>query len=168
MKKIVIIGPPGAGKTEFANELGQILNVDRVYHLDYFFWKPRWIRTTEAERHAIISELTKTNEWIIEGNFLDTIDTQFSHANLVIWLYRVVKRYFSYIGKEIPEIAPGCRDKITLQFLFSIFAYKFIDSNLIRKKLRKQDAPRLLVLNTPSEAHAFLEKIEPASLIRQV
>jgi cytidylate kinase len=167
MNRIVIIGPPGAGKTDFANELGKILDIDTVIHLDYFFWKPGWIRTTETERHALITRLTKQEKWIIEGNFLDTIDAQFSQASLAIWLnlnpflcfYRVVKRYFSYIRKGIPEIAPGCRDRIRLQFLLSIFMYKIIDSNILRKKLKQQSSLPLIVLNTPNEVLAFLEKI---------
>lgn len=167
MKKIAVIGPPGAGKTEFTNALGQILKVEHVYHLDHYFWKPGWTRTSEDERHAIIEELTKPDEWIIEGNFLDTLDTQFAHADLVIWLYlnpflcfyRVLKRYFSYIGKEVPEIAKGCRDKISLEFLASIFLYRFIDGREVRKKLQIPDPPELVLLRTPREVASFLEKI---------
>src|SRR3990172_230224 len=174
MNKIVVIGPPGAGKTEFANEVGRILGIDTVNHLDNFFWKPGWIRTTERERHVIIMNLTEKDKWIIEGNFLDTIDVQFSHADMVIWLnlspficlYRVVRRYFSYIGKERPEIAPGCRDKITSQFLFSIFAYKIIDNKLIKKKLEKQNSPPFVVLNNPNDVNAYLEKIKNQNLCR--
>jgi adenylate kinase family enzyme len=166
MNKIAVIGPPGAGKTEFANVLGKILRIENIYHLDHYFWKPGWTRTSGNERHAIIEELTKPSEWIIEGNFLDTLDTQFAHADLVIWLnlnpficfYRVLKRYFSYIGKEIPEIAPGCRDKITPGFLVSIFTYRFIDSKKVKEKLQIPNPPNLKTLKTPKEVSSFLDE----------
>ena len=160
-----MIGPPGAGKTEFANDLGQILNIKSVYHLDYYFWKPGWIRTTKEERLAILGELTQKKRWVIEGNFLNTIDEQFSQADTVIWLnlnsflclYRVISRYLSYLIRGTPEIAPGCKDKISLKFLFSIFSYKFVDSQIIGEKLSAPGSPNLVILSNPYEVNVYLE-----------
>jgi adenylate kinase family enzyme len=170
MNKIVILGPPGAGKTEFANTLGQILEIENVYHLDYFFWKcgenpTEWVPADG--RDLIIEEKTKASKWIIEGNFLETLDTQFAHADRVIWInlnpflcfYRVLKRYLSYMGKEIPEIAPGCRDKLTLRFLVSIFRYRFFDSQKITDKLQRENSPAFIVLKTPRAVASFLDEM---------
>ncbi len=165
MSRIVIIGPPGAGKTEFANNLGRVLGIKEVNHLDHFFWKPGWVRTTGEERHEAISHLILKNEWIIEGNFLETVDTQFSRADVVIWLnlsaficlYRVLRRYFE---KERPEIAPGCRDKITPQFLFSIFFYKLFDTYFIKQKIKKNPFIHLVVLKNPKQVFSYFEKVK--------
>lgn len=167
MDKIIIIGPPGAGKTEFANEIGQILNINSVYHLDFYFWKPGWVRTTKEERLKILGNLTQKKRWIIEGNFLNTIDYQFSRADCVIWLnlnsllclFRVISRYLSYIVRETPEIAPGCKDKISLKFLLSIFTYKVVDSHIIRDKLREPNSPELVILNKPYDVNKYLERL---------
>lgn len=168
MSRIVIIGPPGAGKTEFADQLGQLLGIESVNHLDRYFWKPGWVRTTEEERHSIILKLLEKDEWIIEGNFLDTIDDQFLQADIVIWLklsvfislYRVVARYFSYIRNERPEIADGCKDKITLRFLLSIFLYQIVDTRTLRRKFSdKKSLPRL-ELYTPRQVNAYLNAVE--------
>ena len=168
MNKFVVIGPPGAGKTEFADDLGQILSIDSTYHLDYFFWKPNWTRTLTEERLTILDELTLSDRWIIEGNFLDTIDYQFSKADNVIWLnlnafvclLRVIKRYLSYIKNGIPEIAPGCVDKITFHFLLSIFEYKFVDSKYIMKKIEEANSPSFIVLNTPKKVALYKKKLK--------
>ena len=37
MKKIIVIGPGGSGKSYFSKELSQILDIP-VYHLDNIFW----------------------------------------------------------------------------------------------------------------------------------
>ncbi len=39
MKKIMLIGSGGAGKSTLARKLGVKLGID-VYHLDTLFWKP--------------------------------------------------------------------------------------------------------------------------------
>ena len=50
MEKIVIIGSPGAGKTDFALQLGKICKI-KVLHLDRLFWERGW------EKKAGIQEL---------------------------------------------------------------------------------------------------------------
>ena len=57
MKKIMIIGCGGAGKSPLARELGEILPLD-VYHLDAPFWKPNWVGVLKGEpRYRIIGFL---------------------------------------------------------------------------------------------------------------
>ena len=171
MNRIVVIGPPGAGKTEFANELGAVLGTPNVFHLDHYFWKPGWTRTSSEERHLIIETLTQHDTWIIEGNFLETVDEQISHADTVIWLnlslwislYRVLKRYFNYIGRERPLIAPGCRDKITFRFLWSIFVYQYIDAKIIKRKFINRKTPSLIVLKNPEMVATYLRAVKTGS-----
>ncbi|HKG22550.1 MAG TPA: AAA family ATPase, partial [Blastocatellia bacterium] len=42
MKKVLVIGSGGAGKTTFAKELGARLNIE-VIHLDSIYWNPGWV-----------------------------------------------------------------------------------------------------------------------------
>ena len=43
MKKVLVIGSGGAGKSTFARHLGTLLNID-VIHLDALYWHPGWVR----------------------------------------------------------------------------------------------------------------------------
>lgn len=165
MNRIVVIGPPGAGKTEFANELGVILGIENVYHLDFYFWKPGWIKTTSEERLSIIEDLTDQQCWIIEGNFLDTIDEQFVRADLIIWLnmqfwislIRVFNRYLGFLRKKRNTIAPGCKDKITPRFLWSIILYPFVDAKVIRRKITTRRNRPVIILNSPNQVASFIK-----------
>lgn len=49
MKKIIIIGSGGAGKSTFSRKLGDILNI-KAYHLDQLMWKPNWEIVSKAEQ----------------------------------------------------------------------------------------------------------------------
>jgi len=44
MKRILIIGSCGAGKSTFAKQLHDKLGIE-VIHLDQEYWQPDWIRT---------------------------------------------------------------------------------------------------------------------------
>ena len=57
----------GVGKSTFARELGEILNID-VYHLDSFYWKPNWVEAPQEEFANSQQEIVEQDEWIIEGN----------------------------------------------------------------------------------------------------
>ncbi|MDZ8035131.1 hypothetical protein [Nostoc sp. DedSLP04] len=48
MKKILIIGSGGAGKSTLARELGTILSLE-VIHLDAWYWNPGWVETPKTE-----------------------------------------------------------------------------------------------------------------------
>lgn len=86
-EKIMVMGvSAGAGKSTFAKELGEILNIN-VCHLDALFWEPGWIQTTtdqfkEAQRKFIHT----SNEWIMEGNYTNTYDVRARNADTIIYL----------------------------------------------------------------------------------
>jgi adenylate kinase family enzyme len=48
MKKIMIIGIPGAGKSTLAKQLNKILQI-LVYHMDKIFWKSGWKQISSKE-----------------------------------------------------------------------------------------------------------------------
>jgi adenylate kinase family enzyme len=48
MKKILIIGSGGAGKSTLSRQLGNILNLE-VIHLDSLYWHPGWVETPKPE-----------------------------------------------------------------------------------------------------------------------
>ena len=56
MKKILIIGSPGAGKSTFANKLAKILNRE-ITHLDKLYYKTGWVRVPKDEWVAIVKNL---------------------------------------------------------------------------------------------------------------
>ena len=53
MKKILIIGSGGAGKSTLALKLSEITEIP-VIHLDSYFWKPNWVKTPTAEWRKIV------------------------------------------------------------------------------------------------------------------
>ena len=73
MDKIIVIGCGGAGKSTFSRKLSNLLDIP-VYHLDKLFWNKGWIETPQKEFNKKIKEVISKDKWIIDGNYIKTID----------------------------------------------------------------------------------------------
>ena len=85
MKRILVIGCPGAGKTYFAKRLGSILNIP-VIHMDNLYWnKDKTAITTEELKEKLLPYLEKET-WIIDGNYHHTLEMRLPYATDVFVL----------------------------------------------------------------------------------
>ncbi len=85
MKRIMVIGCPGSGKSTFSRALHQKTGIP-LYHLDMMYWNPD--RTTVEKtvfRKRLISTIQK-DEWIIDGNYGSTIELRLQACDTVIFL----------------------------------------------------------------------------------
>src|SRR5947209_5630928 len=101
MEKIVIMGSSGAGKTTLAKELGPILKIKKVIHLDRLFWQRGWKGKTRDTRIDILQGLVREKQWIIEGNYFSVSELHLNEADTIIFLdtsplcclWRLMKRH---------------------------------------------------------------------------
>ena len=68
MKRILVIGSGGAGKTTFARLLSKKFGFPLI-HLDAHFWNPGWTKTPTEEWNQIVHELCSKPEWVMDGYF---------------------------------------------------------------------------------------------------
>ena len=158
MKRILIMGCAGCGKSTLAKELGTILNLP-VYHLDVYYWQPGWVETEKEEFIAKQEEILKTDEWIIDGNYRSTLDLRLAKADYIIFLdYRrsvalkgVIKRYFKYRNKTRDSITIGCEEKIDCEFLKWVWNFKKDAKPILMQKINEHpDIPMLTFKNRRS------------------
>lgn len=82
MKKAIIIGCPGSGKTTFAEKLNKITSLP-LYYLDAIWHKPDKTHIAREEFDERIEEIFSTSEWIIDGNYGRTIETRIQNCDTV-------------------------------------------------------------------------------------
>ena len=164
MKKIVIVGCGGAGKSTLARELGQRLRLP-VIHLDALFWKPGWVMIPKDEERRRLAELLVEPAWVIDGNYNSTMPIRFEAADTIIFLdfpvwlclWRVLKRWLQYRGHSRPDMSPGCPEKLNWQFLGWVCLYRSIYRPKVLKRLAAYGQNRrVLIFEHPRQLTDFL------------
>ena len=82
MKKVIIIGCPGSGKTTFAEKLKDRIGLP-LYYLDAIWHKPDRTHISREEYDARLAEILALDSWIIDGNYSRTIETRISACDTV-------------------------------------------------------------------------------------
>ena len=85
MKKIIIIGSPGAGKSVFAKKLNKITQIP-IYHLDMLFFKKDGTHISRKKLKKELRNIFKENEWIIDGNYQKTLEFRLQECDTVFLL----------------------------------------------------------------------------------
>ena len=85
MKRIIVIGCPGSGKSTFSRALHKKMGIP-LYHLDMMYWNAD--RTT-VEKSVFLDRLSKIltkDEWIIDGNYSSTMERRLAACDTVFFL----------------------------------------------------------------------------------
>jgi adenylate kinase family enzyme len=86
MKRISIVGPPGAGKTTLARQVAQLRSLDHV-ELDAHFHMPDWQPRPREAFRADIQSIVAKERWVIDGNYNSSVqDIVWGRADTVLWL----------------------------------------------------------------------------------
>ena len=168
MKKVLVIGSGGAGKSIFARQLGKLLNLD-VIHLDALYWHPGWVETPRDDWRKVIEELVRRDAWIIDGNYSNTFDLRLEACDTVIFLdiarliclWRVLKRVMLYRGRTRPDMAEGCRERLDLEFIRWVWNYQSRTRPQMMERLRQSaQRQKVIWLRSRAEVKRFLANVK--------
>ncbi len=168
MKRIMVIGCCGAGKSTFSRKLHAISNID-LYPLDKYYWKPNWVETEAEEWDGIVKELSEQEEWIIDGNYARTMDIRLKRADTVIFLdcstlkclWRITKRTLQYYRKKRPDMASNCKEKFDADFYLYVATFNFKKRKKLINKIQKfQSVKSIYIFKNDFEINQFLDEVE--------
>ena len=168
MRRVLIIGSAGAGKSTLARRLGAITGLP-VIHLDAHYWKAGWRASPPDEWKARVAELVAGETWIIDGNYSGTLPDRVVAADTVILLeisrlrclYRVFARSIRHHGRARADLHPGCPEQLPdFEFIRWIWRYPVASLPRIRETLREHSADRSIVtLRSTREVERYLQSV---------
>ena len=85
MEKILVIGSPGAGKSTFARKLRDETGIS-LYYLDLLWHRPDRTNAAREEFDARLAQILEKDRWIIDGNYLRTLETRMRACDTVFLL----------------------------------------------------------------------------------
>ena len=85
MKKIIVIGCPGSGKSYFSKKLKDVLNYP-IYHLDLIWNKPDKTTISREEFDTILNKIFLEDCWIMDGNYQRTLEMRIKACDTIILL----------------------------------------------------------------------------------
>lgn len=167
-KRILVIGSAGSGKTVLSNKLSKELSIE-VTHLDKIYWLADWHKQSDEYCLEKTEQLINNDEWILDGNYIQTLDKRLEKADLVIFLkinrFECIKSLFKRrnltIKKKIvrDDLAEGCKDKLDLCFLKWVFSFNKKYAPRLMEKLKQYPNVDLKVFSKRKDAFDFINEL---------
>lgn len=167
MKRVLVIGSGGAGKSTLARRLGERLGLE-VLHLDAYFWRPGWVEPPSDEWRRAVEEMCARDSWVMDGNYSATLDVRLRACDTVVFLdvpravcvWRALKRLFMYRNARRPDMAEGCREKFNPEFLRWIWTYPSRSRPKVLARIDEFAAGKRVVrLRSDVEVERFLSEV---------
>lgn len=85
MKKVLVIGCPGAGKSVFSRKLRDRAGLP-LYYLDMIWHRPDRTTISREAFDRKVGQIMETEQWILDGNYLRTLETRLASCDTVFFL----------------------------------------------------------------------------------
>lgn len=165
MKRILVIGCPGSGKSTLSRDLSALLGYD-ILHLDYVYHIDNDNQISKTELRGIIKEFVENKPtFIIDGNYTGTLEYRLQYADTVI-LYEIdAKICVSNAIKRLKEpkrndMAPGFdNSKMDDDFLEYIETFNQVITPRIEEILMKYPNINIIRLKNYEQASILLDSM---------
>ena len=83
MKRVLVIGSSGAGKSTFSIRLSRETGLELI-HLDRLFWNRGWVETPKDRWQEKVENILEGDEWIIDGNYSGTMEMRLAASSITL------------------------------------------------------------------------------------
>ena len=158
MKKVIVIGCPGSGKSTVSRALHNKTGIP-LYHLDMMYWNAD---KTTVEKSVFLERLSvvlEKDEWIIDGNYGSTMELRMAECDTVIFLDYPIEVCLGGIkerrGKPRSDM-PWIETDEDAEFIEFIKSYNEQQKPKVLELLKKYSDKNIIILESREQADAFL------------
>ncbi|WP_293406902.1 hypothetical protein [Phenylobacterium sp.] len=170
MRRVVILGNSGSGKSRLGRRLSCALDIP-VVHLDPLYYGPGWTHGDPLVFRQRVSAALAGDAWIVDGSFLPLVgDITLPRAELIVcleqpsWLAmtRALRRCLNPADAGRADLPAGCRDTLSGEMLADIWSYDRRTRPEIERWLAQLAPPaNLRRLNGDRAMETFLASLTP-------
>ena len=158
MKKIIVIGCPGSGKSTFARALHDKTGIP-LYHLDMMYWNADKTTVEKSVFLERLSAVLEKDEWIIDGNYSSTMELRMAACDTVIFLDYPLEVCLDGIkerrGKPRSDM-PWIETEEDAEFIEFIKSYDEQQKPKVLELLKKYGDKNIIILGRREQANEFL------------
>ncbi|MBQ4526434.1 MAG: topology modulation protein [Clostridia bacterium] len=169
MKRILIIGNAGSGKTTFAKKLSEKTGLPLV-HLDKIYWTGNWEHLERDKFDDILQGELEQSEWIIDGNFNRTLPHRLKYCDTVFYfdipiitcLWGITKRIFKSHGKTRDDMGGNCPeyfDKQKLTLYRNVISFKKQHAKKYDDLLKSAEGIEVIRFKSRRRAKMYLKNL---------
>ena len=162
MKRIIVLGCPGSGKSVFSRKLRDATSLP-LYHLDNLLYNPDKTKVSREEFNLKLYEILKNDTWIIDGNYRRTIEPRLKMCDTV-FLFDIdtnecLSGVESRIGKQHDDL-PWTEEGRDEEFIKFISSFKTDVLPDIMDRIEKvKENKKVYIFKTRKEADNFISII---------
>ncbi|WP_372574980.1 DNA topology modulation protein FlaR [Ruegeria jejuensis] len=131
MKKLIITGANGVGKSHFADKLAMVRPEVPVISFDAIKLEKDWQQRPRAEIDVTLAGELEKEAWILEGG-PSLLAQAVEKADALVWLdppehvraWQLATRPWTHLGSTRPELPPGNIDWPWQQYKFALRSLK--------------------------------------------
>lgn len=162
MKRAVVIGCSGSGKSVFSRKLRDVTGLT-LYYLDMIWHKPDGTNISREEFDEKLRSIISRDSWIIDGNYQRTLETRIKACDTV-FLFDLptetcIEGALSRIGKKREDM-PWFENELDPGFRQWIESFRTNQLPEIYRLLEKyKNGRQIVVFRTREQADKFIEKL---------
>lgn len=162
MKRAIVVGCPGAGKSTFARNLREKTGLP-LYYLDMLWHRPDGTNVSREEFDEGLAEILKKDRWIIDGNYQRTLEPRLRACDTVFLLDYPLEVCLAGAAERIGkprEDMPWVEREFDEEFRRWILDFPGEQLPQIYRLLEQYPDKAVFHFRAREEAEAYLERME--------
>ncbi len=169
MKRVLLIGNSGSGKSTFAKALAKKTDLPLI-HIDKIYLQDNWTNMDKDEFDKILQAELEKPEWIIDGNYNRTIPYRLKYCDTVFYLdfpvltcfISATKRTIQNYGKTRDDVHSNCPEKFDKDKMLlykNILGYNIKHRKKYYEMLNNAENVNVVIFKNRKEVNEYIREL---------